>query len=65
MQPLQQERAVVASPKWKGLRACSCPPLRVNKLITVVPLHSRYVARTGDVVVGRIVDVRNKQWYVA
>jgi len=37
---------------------------RVNKLITVVPLHARYMARSGDVVVGRVVDVKNKQWYV-
>ena len=37
---------------------------KVDKLITVVPLHSRYVARTGDVVVGRIVDVKPKNWTV-
>ena len=31
---------------------------RVNKLVTVRPLHRRYVAEIGDVVVGRVTEVR-------
>jgi hypothetical protein len=30
---------------------------RVNKLVTVRPLHRRYVAEIGDVVVGRVTEV--------
>lgn len=30
---------------------------RINKLISVRPLKSRYVAKIGDVVVGRITSV--------
>ena len=30
---------------------------RVNKLISVTPLKSRYVPKIGDVVVGRVTDV--------
>lgn len=30
---------------------------RVNKLISVVPLKSRYVPKIGDVVIGRVTDV--------
>eukprot|EP00742_Colponemidia_sp_Colp-10_P003578 GILJ01003810.1.p1 GENE.GILJ01003810.1~~GILJ01003810.1.p1 ORF type:complete len:315 (-),score=39.81 GILJ01003810.1:59-958(-) len=37
---------------------------RVNKLISVRPLKSRYTAEIGDVVVGRIVQVGNKRWRV-
>ena len=37
---------------------------QVNKLISVVPLKSRYVAEIGDVVVGRIVEVGHKRWKV-
>ncbi|KNC52901.1 exosome component 2 [Thecamonas trahens ATCC 50062] len=37
---------------------------QVNKLISVVPLKSRFVARIGDVVVGRIVEVAHKRWKV-
>lgn len=32
---------------------------RVNKLVTVRPLHRRYAAEIGDVVVGRVTEVRN------
>jgi exosome complex component RRP4 len=30
---------------------------RVNKLVTVRPLHRRYVPEVGDVVVGRVCEV--------
>lgn len=37
---------------------------RVNKLISVRPLHSRYTGEIGDVVVGRITEVAQKRWKV-
>ncbi|KAF8310083.1 hypothetical protein DL93DRAFT_2062391 [Clavulina sp. PMI_390] len=37
---------------------------RVNKLITVKTLRSRYNPEVGDLVVGRISDVWNKRWRV-
>lgn len=37
---------------------------RVNKLVSVRPLASRYVAELGDVVVGRVTDVAGKRWKV-
>ncbi|KAI5057665.1 hypothetical protein GOP47_0027680 [Adiantum capillus-veneris] len=37
---------------------------RVDQLITVKPLRSRYNADTGDVVVGRITEVGTKRWKV-
>nr|WCZ58765.1 exosome complex component RRP4 [Seculamonas ecuadoriensis] len=37
---------------------------RVNKLISVVPLKSRYQGHVGDVVVGRVQEVGNKRWKV-
>ena len=37
---------------------------RVNKLISVRPLNSRYTGEVGDVVVGRVVDVGDKRWRV-
>ena len=30
---------------------------RVNKLISVSPMKSRYVPKIGDVVIGRVTDV--------
>ena len=39
-------------------------PQRVNKLVSVRPLSSRYVAELGDVVVGRVTDVAGKRWKV-
>jgi exosome complex RNA-binding protein Csl4 len=36
----------------------------VNKLVSVRPLSSRYVAELGDVVVGRVADVAGKRWKV-
>ncbi|KAJ3197494.1 exosome non-catalytic core subunit rrp4 [Irineochytrium annulatum] len=37
---------------------------RVNKLISVKPMKSRYNGEIGDVVVGRIVEVGQKRWRV-
>lgn len=35
---------------------------RVNKLVMVVPLRAKYVAETGDVVVGRVLELAGKRW---
>ncbi|KTW28141.1 hypothetical protein T552_02000 [Pneumocystis carinii B80] len=37
---------------------------RVNKLISVKPLRSRYLPEIGDLVVGKIVKVGHKRWKV-
>ena len=37
---------------------------RVNKLISVRPLKSRYTGEIGDVIVGRVTDVGQKRWKV-
>lgn len=37
---------------------------RVNRLVSVKPLHGRYVGEVGDVVVGRIREVGAKRWKV-
>lgn len=37
---------------------------KVNKLISIRPLKSRYNGETGDVVVGRITEVQQKRWKV-
>lgn len=37
---------------------------RVNKLVYVRPLKSRYSAETGDVVVGRVSEILGKKWKV-
>lgn len=37
---------------------------RVNRLICVRPLKSRYNGEIGDVVVGRIIEVQQKRWKV-
>lgn len=37
---------------------------RVNKLISVRPLNSRYQGEVGDVIVGRITEVGDKVWRV-
>lgn len=45
--------------------SCICGIVeRVNKLISVRPLRSRYVGDVGDVVVGRITQVGVKRWLV-
>ena len=37
---------------------------RVGKLVFVKPLRARYRAEVGDVVVGRVAEVRDKRWKV-
>ena len=37
---------------------------RVNKLICVRPLRSRYSGEIGDVVIGRILEIGSKRWRV-
>ncbi len=37
---------------------------RVNQLISVRPLKSRYYGEIGDVVVGRVTEVQQKRWKV-
>ncbi|KAG8788874.1 exosome non-catalytic core subunit rrp4 [Serendipita sp. 401] len=37
---------------------------RVNKLLSVKPIRSRYTPQIGDLVVARIVDVQPKRWKV-
>lgn len=37
---------------------------KVNKLISIKPLKSRYVGEIGDVVVARITEVQQKRWKV-
>lgn len=37
---------------------------KVNQLISVRPLKSRYIGQVGDIVVGRVVDMYNKMWKV-
>ena len=47
------------------LRATICGVVeRVNKLVTVRPLKSRYAAEVGDVVVGRVDAIAGKRWKV-
>jgi len=38
--------------------------VRVNKLISVKPLKSRYIGEVGDLIVGRISSVDSKRWKV-
>lgn len=37
---------------------------RVNKLLSVIPLKSRYMPETGDHIIGRVAEVGNKRWKV-
>lgn len=37
---------------------------RVNKLVTVRPVHTRYNPEVGDLVVGRITEVQPRRWKV-
>ncbi|CAN0030367.1 unnamed protein product [Ectocarpus sp. 8 AP-2014] len=37
---------------------------RVNKLISVRPIKSRYIGEVGDLVVGRVTEVQSKRWSV-
>ncbi len=34
------------------------------KVINVIPLKSRYQGDTGDVVIGRVVEIVNKKWRI-
>ncbi|KAK8794615.1 hypothetical protein WA158_001596 [Blastocystis sp. Blastoise] len=49
-----------------GMLIASCCGIvdRVNKLISVKPLKSRYLGEIGDIVVGRITEVAAKRWLV-
>lgn len=37
---------------------------KVNKLISIKPLKSRYVGEVGDVVVGRVLEVNQRRWKI-
>ncbi|KAJ1474740.1 hypothetical protein T484DRAFT_1635032, partial [Baffinella frigidus] len=37
---------------------------RVNKLVSVVPLRSRYAGNVGDVIIGRVLELGQKRWLV-
>jgi exosome complex component RRP4 len=37
---------------------------RVNKLVSVIPMRSRYTGNVGDVVIARVMEVGNKRWTV-
>lgn len=37
---------------------------RVNKLVSVIPLKTKYQGEIGDVIVGRITEVQQKRWKV-
>jgi exosome complex component RRP4 len=36
----------------------------VDKFLSVFPLRSRYQGSVGDVVVGRVIELSNKQWRI-
>ncbi|KAK9811058.1 hypothetical protein WJX73_009950 [Symbiochloris irregularis] len=38
--------------------------LRVDKLVSVRPVKSRYTAEVGDVVVGRVIEIAAKRWRI-
>lgn len=40
------------------------PLNRTNKLLTVIPLHSRYMGDIGDVIIGIITEIGSKRWRV-
>ena len=37
---------------------------RINKLVIVLALKSKYCGEVGDVVVGRVVQIANKKWKI-
>lgn len=37
---------------------------QINKLISVVPLKSKYVGEIGDVVIGRVTEIQKKRWKI-
>ena len=55
--------AVTARRWWTVDLATVCGTVeRVNKLVSVRPLRSRYVPETGDVVLGRVTEIAGKRW---
>lgn len=44
--------------------AVAGPLNRTNKLLTVTPLHCRYMGDIGDVVIGVITEIGSKRWKV-
>ncbi|WPK24962.1 hypothetical protein PUMCH_002261 [Australozyma saopauloensis] len=38
--------------------------LRLNRLLSVIPIRGRYEAETGDYIIGRITEVGQKRWKV-
>ncbi|KAF2224154.1 hypothetical protein BDZ85DRAFT_173596, partial [Elsinoe ampelina] len=39
-------------------------PLRTNRLLSILPLHSPYVPEIGDLIIGRIVEVQSRRFKV-
>ena len=37
---------------------------QTDKLMSVVPLKSRYACKTGDIVIGRVTEIVNKKWKI-
>lgn len=37
---------------------------QINKLISVIPMRSKYVGEIGDVVVGRVTEIQKKRWKI-
>lgn len=37
---------------------------QTDKLVSVVPLKSRYACKMGDIVVGRVTEIHNKKWRI-
>ncbi|KAK5189177.1 Exosome complex component rrp4, partial [Cryomyces antarcticus] len=37
---------------------------KTNKLLSILPLRARYTPEIGDLVIGRIVEVRSRRWRV-
>lgn len=37
---------------------------QINKLISVIPIKSKYVGEIGDVVVGRVTEIQKKRWKI-
>jgi exosome complex component RRP4 len=37
---------------------------QINKLISVIPMKSKYVGEIGDVVVGRVTEIQKKRWKI-
>lgn len=37
---------------------------QTDKLVSVIPLKSRYSCKTGDIVIGRVTEIHNKKWKI-